>query len=442
MNQNTQQKSAKKTPKHGARYVAARAVQEVLEKLTPLDIALSGQALFDQLEARDRGFARLISATVLRRMGQIDKVLAPFIKKEPPSYVLSVLRTGAAQILFLDTPPHAVVDAAVSLLKRSKKTMRAAGMANAVLRRVSEQGDTLLAQTRPLDNLPTWLRLSWEDAYGAQTTRAMANMLTQDPPLDISVKDDVKLWAETLDAQILPTGTLRRDKIGDVTRLPGFVDGAWWVQDISASLPVKLLGDVKGKRVLDLCAAPGGKTMQLAAAGAHVTALDKNETRLQRVHENLARVNLSANVVVADVLRWKDPENLKGGGFDCVILDAPCSATGTFRRRPDVIYSKSPADVASLMRLQEKLLMAAARHVRPGGTLIYCTCSLQTRENEEQIAKFMKNRTNFRHNCILEEDISDVPESINTEGHLRVLPHFLQEKGGMDGFFVARFTRC
>ena len=442
MNQNTEHKPAKNTPKNGARYIAARAVQEVLEKLTPLDLALSGQALFDQLEARDRGFARLIAATTLRRMGQIDKVLAPFVKKEPPSYVHAVLRTGTAQILFLGTPPHAAVDAAVSLLKRSKKTVRAAGMANAVLRRVSEQGETLLAQTRPLDNLPAWLHISWEDAYGAQTTRAMANMLTQDPPLDISVKQDVQLWADKLDAHVLPTGTLRRDKIGDVTRLAGFADGAWWVQDISASLPVKLLGDVQGKRILDICAAPGGKTLQLAAAGARVTALDKNETRLKRVHENLTRVNLTANVIVADILRWKDPKNQKGGGFDCVVLDAPCSATGTFRRRPDVIYAKSPADVASLGRLQEKLLLAAARHVRPGGVLLYCTCSLETRENEEQIAKFMKHRANFRHSCIVEADIPELAIAINAKGQLRVLPHFLQEKGGMDGFFVARFTRC
>ncbi|PHR92333.1 MAG: hypothetical protein COA69_08115 [Robiginitomaculum sp.] len=435
-------KNTKRTPKNGARYVAARAVQEVLETLIPLDQALTGQALFAQLETRDRGFARLIAATTLRRMGQIDKILAPFIKKAPPAYVLAVLRTGAAQILFLGTPPHAAVGAGVSLLKRSQKTARAAGMANAVLRRVSEQGQTLLAETRPLDNIPGWLRKSWEDAYGAQATRAIANMLIQDPPLDLSVKDDAPAWAEKLEAALLPSGTLRREKIGDVTALPGFKEGAWWAQDISASLPVKLLGDVKGKKVLDLCAAPGGKTMQLAAAGAIVTAIDKNEARLKRVHENLARTGLSAEIIVADVARWRDPENRAGGGYDIVVLDAPCSATGTFRRRPDVLHSKSPADVASLMRLQEKLLLAASRHVRPGGTLIYCTCSLETREGEAQITKFMKSRANFRLNVILDEDMPALPEAITTEGYVRVLPHFLQEKGGMDGFFIARFTRC
>ena len=435
-------KKQSKTPKHGARYVAARGVQTVLDAQMPLDQALAGQALFEQLEARDRGFARLIAATTVRRLGQIDKVLAPFVKKKPPPYVQAILRTGAAQILFLGTPPHAAVDGAVSLLKKSNKTVRAAGMANAVLRRVSEQGPTLLAGTRPLDNIPPWLRGSWKAAYGAQAARAIAAVAMQDPPLDLSVKDGAEGWAEKLDADLLPGGTLRRSKIGDVTALPGFKEGAWWAQDISASLPVKILGDIKGKRVLDLCCAPGGKTMQLAAGGADVTAIDKNEDRLKLVHENLARTGLKADVVAADAILWEDAQNPDGGGFDAVVLDAPCSATGTFRRNPDVLRAKTDDNVKSLMRLQENLLNAAARQVRPGGTLIYCTCSLQRREGEVQIAKFAKNRPDFRLNPILSTDVFSLPGAINAEGCARVLPHFLQEKGGMDGFFVARFTRC
>lgn len=352
------------------------------------------------------------------------------------------MRTGAAQILFLGTPPHAAVGAGVALLKRSQKTVRAAGMANAVLRRVSEQGQTLLKDTRPLDNLPAWLRKSWETAYGAQAARSMASMMVQDPPLDISVREDVSLWAEKLEATQLPGGTLRREKIGDVTALPGFDEGTWWVQDIAASLPAKLLGDIKGKKVLDLCAAPGGKTLQLAASGAEVTALDKNEERLKRVQENLKRTGLSAEIVIADAVRWRDPNAKSGGGYDAVILDAPCSATGTFRRRPDVLHSKSPADVSSLMRLQEKLLLSAARHVRVGGTLIYCTCSLEMGEGEGQIVKFMKNRANFRLNSILKEEVFSLEELVTQEGFVRVLPHYLQNSGGMDGFFIARFTRC
>lgn len=448
-------------PKNGARYCAARAVQQVLETRIALDQALMGQALYEQLEARDRAFARLIAATTLRRMGQIDKVLAPFVKKEPPAYVQSVLRTGAAQILFLGTPAHAAVGASVALLKRSKKTIRASGMANAVLRRLSEQKDSLLAQTRPLDNIPPWLAKTWQEAYGAQATRSMAQMLAQDPPLDLSLKTanpdlekpdtespdtdgsvDVKNWAEKLGATILPTNTLRLDKIGDVRALAGFDEGVWWAQDISASLPVKVLGDIKGKRVLDMCAAPGGKTMQLCAAGADVVAIDKSEARMARVQENLTRTGLAATLIVGDAARWRDEDNTKGGGFDCVVLDAPCSATGVFRRRPDVMYTKSPADVASLMRVQEKLLLSASRHVKVGGDLIYCTCSLQPEEGELQIHKFMKNRANFRLNPILENFVLPHPEIAREDGFLRVLPHYLEENGGMDGFFIARFTRC
>ncbi|MCF6221934.1 MAG: methyltransferase domain-containing protein [Robiginitomaculum sp.] len=427
-----------KTPKHGARYVAAHGVREVLVDGTPLDIALSSQALFVQLERRDRAFARLIAATVFRRMGQIDKVLAPFVKKTPTDYALAVLRTGAAQILFLDTPAYAAVNASVALLRRSKKTAHMAGMANAVLRRVTEQGPTLLAETSTLDNIPKWLRTSWTEAYGAEACGQMAEMLAKEPPLDLTPK----LGIDGPAGEILPGGTIRLAKAGDVRALAGYDDGDWWVQDISAALPVRLLGDIKGKRVLDMCAAPGGKTLQLAAAGANVTALDKNQDRLERVKENLARTKLSAEIVVGDAAKWRDPENPSGHGFDIVILDAPCTATGTFRRRPDVLYSKRPADIESLARIQEKLLMAAARHVAPGGTLVYCTCSLQKREGEEQISKFMQNRTDFRLNSLLGMDALGMSEAATAEGMFRVLPHYLREKGGMDGFFIATFTRC
>ena len=432
----------KRTPKHASRYIAARGLEEVLEKEIPLDQALTGQALFTQLEPRDRAFAHLIAATALRRLGQIDKVLSPFIKKEPPSYVMSVLRTGAAQILFLGTAPHAAVDGAVTLLKRSKKTMRAAGMANAVLRRVSEQGEALLAKTQTLDNIPDWLAESWSDSYGEESARAMADMLAQDPPLDISAKGSPQNWAEKLDAQLLPGDTIRREKIGNVPSLAGFDEGAWWVQDISASLPVKLLGDVKGKRVLDMCAAPGGKTLQLAALGADVTALDKNKVRLERVSENLNRTGLKATIAAGNAQDWRDPQNPNGGGFDMVLLDAPCTATGTYRRRPDVLHLKTPENVVSLMRVQEKLLSSAAKHVKTGGTLIYCTCSLEAGEGEAQVAKFTKNRSDFRLNSILSSEVFSLSRSITEAGYMRILPHFLREKGGMDGFFIARFTRC
>jgi len=430
------------SPKNGARYVAARSLQRVLEQNEPLDLAMAEIALFKQLEGRDRAFARLISATTLRRLGQIDKVLEPFIKRMPPPYVLSVLRTGAAQILFLGTPPHAAVGAAVSLLKRSKKTTSAAGMANAVLRRVSEQGVELLAKTDVIFNIPGWIRDSWMSDYGADECRKMAEILVQEPPLDLSVKSDPEIWAEKTETKLLPGGTLRRSKIGDVTIIPGFKDGAWWAQDISASIPVKLLGAVKGKRILDMCAAPGGKTMQLAAAGAEVVALDKNTSRVPFIEQNLQRTGLKAEIIASDAAKWRDPENPAGGGFDSVLLDAPCTATGTFRRRPDVLFRKKPIDVDHLVRVQERLLLAAARHVRSGGTLIYCTCSLQTREGEKQVTQFLKNRSDFRLIPVLDQEIFALKGAISARGEVRLMPFFLKEEGGMDGFFIARFTRC
>ena len=429
-----------KTPKHGARYVAAHGVREVLVDGTPLDVALSGQTLFVQLERRDRAFARLIAATVFRRMGQIDKVLAPFIKKTPTDYALAVLRTGAAQILFLDTPAYAAVNGSVALLRRSKKTAHMAGMANAVLRRVTEQGPDLLAKTSTLDNIPKWLLTSWTESYGAEASQKMADMLVKEPPLDLTTKPGIA----GPEGEVLPGGTVRLAKTGDVRALSGYEEGNWWVQDISAALPVRLLvnlvGDIKGKRVLDMCAAPGGKTLQLAAAGANVTALDKNEDRLERVKENLGRTGLIADIAVGDAAKWRDPQNTSGGGFDIVILDAPCTATGTYRRRPDVLHNKKPEHIDSLARIQEKLLMAAARHVAPGGALIYCTCSLQKREGEGQIAKFLQNRTDFRLNSLLGIEDLGVAEAVTAEGVVRVLPHFMHEKGGMDGFFVASLS--
>lgn len=437
-----QKQHKKNIPKNGARYVAARSLQSVLDQGQPLDLAMSEIALFKQLDGRDRAFARLIAATALRRLGQIDAVLEPFVKRRPAPYALSVLRTGAAQILFLDTPPHAAVGAAVALLKRSKKTASMAGMANAVLRRVSEQGADLLAQTDIINNLPEWIKKTWTGTYGEGKCRQMAEILAQEPPLDLSVKRDEKLWADKIGAEVLPGGTLRRTKIGDVTAVPGFKDGAWWAQDISASLPVKLLGDVTGKRVLDMCAAPGGKTMQLAAQGARVVALDKNTSRIPFIEQNLDRTALKAEIIATDAAKWRDPENSSGGGFDSVLLDAPCTATGTFRRRPDVLHRKKPVDVDHLVRVQEKLILAAARHVKRSGTLIYCTCSLQRREGEEQVAKFLKNRSDFRLNPVLEEEILAFKDALTALGEVRILPFFLAERGGMDGFFIARFTRC
>ena len=430
------------------RRYAARSVQLVIRDQVTLEAAFASQPGYMSLEARDRAFARLIAATVFRRWGQIQTVLKPMLKEKPPAFIMSVLQTACAQILFLDTGAHAAVGEAVNVVKSSSKTKGFAGLTNVVLRRVTREGPKVVAAMAPSENFPRWLQNSWSKHYGRQALRKMSLQLMKDPPLDISVASDPAGWAEKLEATLLPTGSLRKDRIGNVTALEGFEAGQWWAQDIAASLPVKLLErgvksekdtGLKGLKVLDMCAAPGGKTLQLAAMGADVTAVDKSDKRLDRLRENLERTGQIAHIVVADGKDYM-PEDGEGQ-FDAVLLDAPCSATGTFRRHPDVLFNKSHTDIGKLASLQGKLLKAAARHVKPGGWLIYCTCSLQPEEGEAQIAPFLKVRTDFRLNPILTETDLDDLQVVTPDGFARSLPHFLIKKGGMDGFFIARLQR-
>ena len=302
---------------------------------------------------------------------------------------------------------------------------------------MAEQGPALSGALPPKANIPGWIRGSWEREYGRHSGRKLAALLMRDPVLDLTVKSDVEGWAEKLGGIVMGPSTVRLDKIGDVTALEGFKEGEWWAQDVAASLPVQILGDVKGKRVLDLCAAPGGKSMQLASKGAIVTAVDKSEGRLVRVAANLKRTKLAVDVHCADALEFEPSE----GGYDIVLLDAPCSATGTFRRHPDVLYNRSPKDVANLVRLQDKLLARAATYVRPGGQLLYCTCSLQTEEGAPRITKFLGALPDFRLIPTLSISGIELPETAFTGGSIRSIPYFFDEKGGMDGFFMALLER-
>ena len=420
-----------------SRRVAAFAVKEVLENHNPLEQVLSGQSDYNSLEARDRAFARLIAATTFRRMGQIDAALKPFVRQRPTKLVYAALQTAAAQILYLGTPAHAAVGETVAMLKSRGSSKGFANMANAVLRNVVDKGPNLAGAQPPKVNIPGWIRGEWERAYGRQAGRKMSAQLMKDPVLDVSVKANASDWAVKLGGEAIAAQSVRLGKIGDVTALEGFDAGDWWAQDVAASLPVQLLGDVKGLRVLDMCAAPGGKTMQLAAKGAIVTALDKSEGRLERVKENLDRTKLSAEIICADALEWA-PE---GDLYDIVLLDAPCSATGTFRRHPDVLYNRSPKDVANLVRLQDKLLAKAAEFVRPGGTLLYCTCSLMPKEGQSRVDTFSQNLPDFRLIPILNVPSLALPQEAFSEGSLRSLPYYLEDKGGMDGFFIARLER-
>ena len=420
-----------------SRRFAPFAVKEVMEHHQPLEQVLAGQPDYRALEGRDRAFVRLIAAITFRRMGQIEAALKPFIRQRPPKLVYAALQTAAAQILYLDTPAHAAVGETVAMLKSRGSSKGFANMANAVLRNVVDKGPNLAGAQPPKVNIPGWIRGEWERAYGRQAGRKMSAQLMKDPVLDVSVKANASDWAVKLGGEAIAAQSVRLGKIGDVTALEGFDAGDWWAQDVAASLPVQLLGDVKGLRVLDMCAAPGGKTMQLAAKGAIVTALDKSEGRLERVKENLDRTKLSAEIICADALEWA-PE---GDLYDIVLLDAPCSATGTFRRHPDVLYNRSPKDVANLVRLQDKLLAKAAEFVPPGGTLLYCTCSLMPKEGQPRVDTFLQNLSDFRLIPILNVPSLALPQEAFSEGSLRSLPYYLEDKGGMDGFFIARLER-
>ena len=420
-----------------SRRLAAFAVKTVMETGQPLEHVLAGQPDYRTLESRDKAFTRLIVATTFRRMGQIDAALKPFIRQKPPKLVYAALQTGAAQIIYLGTPAHAAVGETVAMLKSRGSSKGFAGLANAVLRRVVEQGTNLAGAQPPKINIPGWIRGDWERNFGRNAGRKLAAQLVKDPILDLTVKSGAAGWAQKLGGSVMGEQTVRLDKIGDVTALEGFKAGEWWAQDLAASLPVQLLGDISGLRVLDLCAAPGGKTLQLASKGARVTALDKSEVRLERMAENLARTKLQADIICADALDWTPNQ----GDFDVVLLDAPCSATGTFRRHPDVLYNRTPKDVANLVRLQDKLLPKAASLVRAGGTLLYATCSLQSDEGSPRIDKFLQSMPDFRLNPLLAVPSLELPDDAFREGFLRSIPYYHDDKGGMDGFFIARLVR-
>jgi 16S rRNA (cytosine967-C5)-methyltransferase len=394
------------------------------------------------LADRDRALMRRLVATVLRRLGTLRALLAGFLEKGFPSEAPrteTILLVGAAQILWLDVPDHAAVDLSVRLAQADRRASRYAGLINAVLRRVAQSRDTALPPKVTRDT-PEWLVKRWTKTYGAETARAIAAANGHEPALDLTVKQDAASWAEHLRGRVLPTGTVRTIAHGAISLLPGFSEGAWWVQDAAASLPARLLGDVRELDVADLCAAPGGKTAQLALAGARVTAVDRSDARLARLRDNLDRLSLQAETVTADVLEWQP-----AGRFDAILLDAPCSSTGTVRRHPDVPWLKSEADLAVLMSLQQRLLDRAVDLLKPGATLVYCVCSLEPEEGVNQIAALLARNTSIAHKPIAAHEVCGHAEFVTADGDLRTLPLQLPDPdprwGGLDGFFAARLIR-
>ena len=422
-----------------ARDVALELIGAVLRRKRPLDDAIEESAAMHQLAGRDRAFARLLVATVLRRLGQIDALIAQCLNvplAPRAMLVQDILRLGVAQLLFLRTPPHAAVATSVDLAQ-SRGFVSHKGLVNAVLRRLSIEGpERIETQDAPRLNTPDWLWQSWSRAYGEATARAVATAHLKEAPLDLSLRNDAETWRAALEGVLLPTGTLRRAAGGALATLPGYAEGAWWVQDAAAALPARLFGDVAGCDVIDLCAAPGGKTAQLATAGARVTAVDRSARRLERLVANLKRLDLAVEAVGADALSWRPPRPA-----EAVLLDAPCSTTGAIRRHPDVPHLKSPEDVARLSMVQENLLLAAIDMLRPGGMLVYCTCSLESEEGPERIESLLHSGAPVARIGIEADEIGAEPEWITPEGDLRTLPCHFHAYDGIDGFYCARLVK-
>jgi 16S rRNA (cytosine967-C5)-methyltransferase len=425
-----------------ARRLAWEAVSDFLRRRAALDDVLDATAAQARLPARDAALARAIATVTFRHLGSIRRaVMARLSKGVPPDErLLTLLATGAAQIVFLDVPDHAAVDLSVRLARGERGTQHAAGMVNAVLRRIARERDAILAEADPLQaDTPGWLEARWIETYGRETARAIAAAHSSAAAVDITVKAEPEMWAERLGGFVLPTGSVRLIERTPIRELPGYDEGAWWVQDAAAAIPARLLAAKPGERIIDLCAAPGGKTAQLASVGAEVLAVDRSAKRLQRFEENMRRLRLDGATRAADALAL-DEEPADG-----VLLDAPCSATGTIRRHPDVAWTKRPEDVTKLADLQRRLLDKAADLVRPGGRLVYCTCSLEPDEGERQIAAFLARQPRFSRLPIQAAEVGGQSELLDARGDVRTLPCHLADLGqgraGVDGFYVARLAR-
>jgi 16S rRNA (cytosine967-C5)-methyltransferase len=436
-------------PGLAARRIAADILDGVLHKRRTLDEQLDGGAAHPGLKTlsdRDRALMRRLVATILRRLGTLGHVLSRLLDRGIPTdapRAQSALLIGAAQILWMDVPDHAAVDLSVRLVQSDRRAAKYAGLVNAVLRRCAREGQPLIDEVKSetLD-LPPWLLARWIAHYGEAVARDIAIAIGHEPSLDITVKSDAAQWATRLHGEPLPTGSVRTLLQGSVTMLPGFAEGQWWVQDAAAALPARLFGDIAGKTIADLCAAPGGKTAQLAQAGARVIAVDRSPGRMTRLRDNLARLSLAAEQVVADAAEWQGGNN---GGFDGILVDAPCSSTGTIRRHPDVAWLRQEADIGALMALQKRLLQKAVALLRPGGTLVYCTCSLEPEEGEQAIAALLAAESAVRRAPIDAGEVAGLAEIVTAEGDLRTLPCHLPHDdprlGGLDGFYAARLVK-
>ena len=435
-------------PGLAARKAAAKLLAVVIDARTPLDGLTdndNGHPHYLALDPRDRSLVRAILTTALRYRVTIGNLLSERLERPlpPNATALShILHVAAAQILFLDVPDSAAVDLAVTHAKSDPRTTRFAALVNGVLRSLARGKDEELAPMLATTmDAPPWFAERLTAAYGEDKARAIMAMHRVEAPVDFTVKSDPAAWAERLGGIVLPTGVVRVEKLtANVSDLEGFAEGEWWVQDAAAALPARLLGDIAGKKVADLCAAPGGKTAQLVLSGADVSAIDASRNRLVRLARNLERLRLPATIVQADILTY-EPEEL----FDAILLDAPCSSTGTVRRHPDVPWTKSPADIEKLAALQARMLAAAVKLVKPGGRVVFSNCSLDPAEGEDLYRTFLAETGNVEHEPIRPGEVAGTDDFLTEHGTLRTTPADMQlgspGTSGLDGFFAARFRR-
>jgi 16S rRNA (cytosine967-C5)-methyltransferase len=420
-----------------ARAAAVTLLFEVLEESRTLDAAMAHSVNFAALEPRDRAFARAIASASLRRKGRLEAVLAAFLEKPLPEdapHARALLLSAAAQLLAMGSAAHAVVHETVALAQSDRRTRGFAKLMNAVLRRVAEQGPERFAALAPQADLPDWLVARWRAAHGAETAARIAAALGGEPALDLTCREDAADWAQRLGGALVLAHTVRLKEHPPVQDLEGFDAGAWWVQDAAAALPARLLAPPAGARVLDACAAPGGKTLQLAAMGCAVTALDKTEARLRRLRENLDRTGLQAELLCADAGAWRSP-----APFDAVLLDAPCSATGTLRRHPEAAWLRTPEQLRRYTAEQARLFAACAALTAPGGRLVYAVCSLEPEEGEGVVAA--AESLGLARDPIGADELPGLESAVTPQGFARTFPFDLSEAGGLDGFFIARFRK-
>src|SRR3984885_13163625 len=434
-------------PGLAARRIAADILDGVLHKHRTLDEQLDGAAAHPAVKTlsdRDRALMRRLVATILRRLGTLGHVLSRLLDRGIPTdapRAQSALLIGAAQILWMDVPDHAAVDLSVRLVQSDRRAAKHAGLVNAVLLRCAREGQPLVdeVKSQTLDVAP-WLMARWIAHYGETVARDIAVAIGHEPSLDITVKSDAAQWATRLHGETLPTGSVRTLLQGSVTMLPGFAEGQWWVQDAAAALPARLFGDVADKAIADLCAAPGGKTAQLVQAGARVTAIDRSPNRVARLRDNFSRLGMEAQLAVAAATAWATQQT-----FDGVLVDAPCASTGTIRRHPDVAWLRQELDIGALMALQRRLLQKAVALLKPGGTLVYCTCSLEPDEGEQAIAALLAAEPDMRRAPVEAGEVAGLAEIVTAEGDLRTLPFHLPHDdprlGGLDGFYAARLVK-